>query len=99
MEIAIKVTSRVRTTFPRQNRIDMICHIIEDSNLYVFLGKSRIDGFPIYKRKNTYLDRLGKIQKLRNITPNIYDKYMEVFNIIKDDTDIIREEKVLKSNF
>ena len=68
--------------FPPSDNINRFCDIIEKSGLFDYSCKSKIDGYKIYTL-NPHFDRLCKLHKVMNITPNIYDSYELVMTEVK----------------
>lgn len=87
----IKVTGNStydRFTFiPSQKIRENVCNLINESNLFKPLGKSRIDGYELYKL-NLLTIRQIKIDKITK-NNNISVKLNELIDHIKDDIDYI----------
>jgi hypothetical protein len=79
MNIAFKVNDK--------NKIE-ICEKIENTKLFNYIGKSRIDGSPMYTLNIKNVDRLAKIQKIKGEVV-IYDKIHLLLNKISEDISYI----------
>ena len=86
--IAIKVHCSYKIDFPTDKRREEVCRMVEESDLFNSMGKSRIDGFNIYILKG-FVKRLGKLQKIKKINPNIMDKLEDLMNKIDSDVEVI----------
>jgi hypothetical protein len=58
--------------------------MVENTGLFEFIGKSRIDGYDMFRMKDGMV-RLGKIQKIKKISPTVMDKAQTLFEEIGDD--------------
>lgn len=76
----IKVTCYNNTNFPLDDKKREICQLIEDSKLFIYVGKSRIDGNNMYKLKD--ISRLIKINKLYKKDNRLSDKLDNLLFII-----------------
>ena len=71
--LVFKIHGRGSVEFPIEKKINRLAEKFEKTNIFEFVGKSRIDGYNIYKLKDGII-RLGKIQKIKGITPTVMDK-------------------------
>jgi len=89
--IVFKVSGRSnydKFTFePSYKRRKVICDLIDDSNLFEPLGKSRIDGYNMYSLKLLTLRRI-KIDKI-NKKYDLSIRLNELMSKIKDDIEFI----------
>ena len=90
MDKTIKVTNQNCTIFPLSENEEMVVSMINDSNLFDYLGKSKIDYNPIFSIKEGVI-RLGKIQKIKGEKNNIIAKYYKLIGEIKNDITFITE--------
>lgn len=74
--------------YPLDEERKKVCDMIEKSNLFISAGKSRIDGFNMYVLKD-YVNRLGKLQKIKKINPTVLDNLQELMDKIDDDVETI----------
>lgn len=84
----IKIHCRGSVDFPTDKRRERLCQEFEKSNLFEFIGKSRVDGYNLYKVKDG-IERLGKIQKIQKINPTILDKIQELLDKYVEDVQSI----------
>jgi len=86
--LVFKIHGRGSVEFPIEKKINRLAEKFEKTNLFEFIGKSRIDGYNIYKLKEGII-RLGKIQKIQRINPNIMNKLQVILDENKNDLESI----------
>ena len=89
--IVFKVSAQsnyIKFTYePTYKRKKRICDLIDESNMFKSLGKSRIDGNEMYELKQLTIRRI-KIDKIfKNI--DLSKRFEELMNKIKDDIEFI----------
>jgi hypothetical protein len=82
--IVFKIHGRGSVEFPLEEKINRLAEKFEKTNLFEFIGKSRIDGYNIYKLKEGII-RLGKIQKIKGINPTVLDKVQLILDENEND--------------
>ena len=86
--LVLKIHCRGDVEFPTTKKRNELSERFQKTNLFEFVGKSRIDGCNMYKLKDGVI-RLGKIQKIKKISPTIMDKLQLLLDETEKDVESI----------